>query len=210
MRVAQPLPHAKVRKTRDGDSRACTSRDNHPRRIRSTVRRLRLCHESRQAKRQRDGAAHDVRVYIPVAKKIPVRSIAEYMNEKYGTAICAATVDNALKVIAEMMAPESEEIRIETTGADVCTHIDETEMSVDGDKWHVWAATAKDAACFVVSLSRGAVTLDTHFPGLSGPCITDGYVVYKRLEKRQHCWPIFCARASFWPKTTDCAFCTAG
>ena len=127
-------------------------------------------------------------VYHRIILRLPYNAIPDVMETTFGERICRGTIVNFIRYFARYYA-KTEQRLVQLILASPFVHVDETQISVQGDTQYVWGFTDGTHVVFRKTATREATIAHEFLADYAGVVISDFYPGYDSLLCRQQkCW----------------------
>jgi predicted RecB family nuclease len=123
-------------------------------------------------------------VYQRIVLRLPYRIIAQVNEHLFGVGLCAQTIVNFLKYLAEYYAP-TEAAMLQALLKSDFVHVDETKISIQGVDHYVWVFTDGKHVVFRMTETREADIVREVLAGYQGVLVSDFYPGYDGVPCRQ-------------------------
>jgi transposase len=139
--------------------------------------------------------------------RLPLRRTADSLKRIYGLSVTPATVLGITRRAAEDLSAEVDEM-LDRVRASPVVNVDETGLSVDGERYWVWVFVTLVDVLIVIRWSRGKrvlrEVLGKHFEGV---LVCDGWRSYSCFaELVQRCWAHILREARYLAERVEEAF----
>lgn len=120
-------------------------------------------------------------VYHVIDLGIPQAVLARHINTVFHYDVGQPAINKLKKRAAEFYLETYEAINCKIVGGDL-VHVDETLVSIKGERAYVWVFTSLEEVLYVYSETREATVLNERLEGFKGVLVSDFYAAYESMD----------------------------